>query len=183
MMPQGQPGGPQWPEAAAQAGGPVSPFSLMEELGSLTPLVKEGLRLAIQSKRAAQGLGPADTGAGPSLGPAVGSVERPRPYPTRPPVSAEEEERRQRRRERNKMAAAKCRNKKRERTECLQRESEQLEALNTELRSQMEALRRERQQLVFLLNLHRPTCIVRARHGGHTPEEERALLLHALADK
>uniref|UniRef100_A0A2K5RPW9 Activating transcription factor 3 n=1 Tax=Cebus imitator TaxID=2715852 RepID=A0A2K5RPW9_CEBIM len=36
-------------------------------------------------------------------------------------VAPEEDERKKRRRERNKIAAAKCRNKKKEKTECLQK--------------------------------------------------------------
>lgn len=38
--------------------------------------------------------------------------------------SPEEDERKKRRRERNKIAAAKCRNKKKEKTECLQKVSD-----------------------------------------------------------
>ncbi|XP_062899117.1 jun dimerization protein 2 [Mobula hypostoma] len=73
----------------------------------------------------------------------------------------EEDERRRRRREKNKVAAARCRNKKRERTEFLQKESERLELMNGQLKTQIEELKRERQELIQLLNLHRPTCIVR----------------------
>ncbi|XP_059818861.1 jun dimerization protein 2 [Hypanus sabinus] len=73
----------------------------------------------------------------------------------------EEDERRRRRREKNKVAAARCRNKKRERTEFLQKESERLEMMNGQLKTQIEELKRERQELIHLLNLHRPTCIVR----------------------
>lgn len=43
--------------------------------------------------------------------------------------SPEEDERKKRRRERNKIAAAKCRNKKKEKTECLQKVSDWLEFL------------------------------------------------------
>lgn len=41
--------------------------------------------------------------------------------------SPEEDERKKRRRERNKIAAAKCRNKKKEKTECLQKVSDWFE--------------------------------------------------------
>ncbi|XP_060037249.1 jun dimerization protein 2 isoform X1 [Erinaceus europaeus] len=81
----------------------------------------------------------------------------------------EEEERRKRRREKNKVAAARCRNKKKERTEFLQRESERLELMNAELKTQIEELKQERQQLILLLNRHRPTCIVRT-DSVRTPE-------------
>ncbi|KAG2457411.1 BATF factor, partial [Polypterus senegalus] len=88
----------------------------------------------------------------------------------------EEEERRKRRREKNKVAAARCRNKKKERTEFLQRESERLEMMNAELKAQIEELKLERQQLIVMLNRHRPTCIVRT-DSVKTPESGQADLL------
>nr|XP_033809080.1 jun dimerization protein 2 [Geotrypetes seraphini]XP_033809082.1 jun dimerization protein 2 [Geotrypetes seraphini] len=94
----------------------------------------------------------------------------------------EEEERRKRRREKNKVAAARCRNKKKERTEFLQRESERLEAMNSELKAQIQELKQERQQLILLLNRHRPTCIVRI-DSVKTPEHESNPLLEQLEKK
>ncbi|XP_060037250.1 jun dimerization protein 2 isoform X2 [Erinaceus europaeus] len=91
-----------------------------------------------------------------------------RPTPVKSELD-EEEERRKRRREKNKVAAARCRNKKKERTEFLQRESERLELMNAELKTQIEELKQERQQLILLLNRHRPTCIVRT-DSVRTPE-------------
>ncbi|KAI3364322.1 hypothetical protein L3Q82_011126, partial [Scortum barcoo] len=92
----------------------------------------------------------------------------------------EDEERRKRRREKNKVAAARCRNKKKERTDFLQRESERLEMVNSELKAQIEELRLERQQLMVMLNLHRPTCIVRT-DSVKTPESEANPLLEQLS--
>lgn len=117
----------------------------------------------------------------------------------------EDEERRKRRREKNKVAAARCRNKKKERTDFLQRvspsamtlssadslpclklfrvsvqESERLEMVNSELKAQIEELRQERQQLMVMLNLHRPTCIVRT-DSVKTPENEANPLLEQLS--
>ncbi|MBN3285894.1 ATF3 factor, partial [Polyodon spathula] len=96
-------------------------------------------------------------------------------------IPPEENERRKRRRERNKIAATKCRNKKKERTDSLQKESEKLESINADLKAQIEVLKSEKQQLVYMLNLHRPTCIVRAQNG-RTPEDERNLFLQQIAD-
>lgn len=93
-----------------------------------------------------------------------------RPQPIKSELD-EEEERRKRRREKNKVAAARCRNKKKERTEYLQKESERLELMNSELKAQIEGLKLERQQLMVMLNLHRPTCIVRT-DSITTPEAE-----------
>ncbi|XP_026789515.1 jun dimerization protein 2 isoform X1 [Pangasianodon hypophthalmus] len=101
------------------------------------------------------------------------------------PIKAEkdeEEERRKRRREKNKVAAARCRNKKKERTEYLQRESERLEMMNSELKAQIEELKHERQQLILMLNRHRPTCIVRT-DSVKTPESEANPLLEQLEAK
>nr|XP_020018899.1 jun dimerization protein 2 [Castor canadensis] len=92
------------------------------------------------------------------------------------------EERRKRRREKNKVAAARCRNKKKERTEFLQRESERLELMNAELKTQIEELKQERQQLILMLNRHRPTCIVRT-DSVRTPESEGNPLLEQLDKK
>ncbi|KAJ8341564.1 hypothetical protein SKAU_G00338550 [Synaphobranchus kaupii] len=94
----------------------------------------------------------------------------------------EEEDRRKRRREKNKVAAAQCRNKKKERTEFLQRESERLEVMNSELKAQIEELKHERQQLILMLNRHRPTCIVRT-DSVKTPEGEANPLLEELGAK
>lgn len=104
-----------------------------------------------------------------------------RPQPVKSELD-EEEERRKRRREKNKVAAARCRNKKKERTEFLQRESERLELMNAELKTQIEELKQERQQLILMLNRHRPTCIVRT-DSVKTPEAEGNPLLEQLEKK
>ncbi|XP_032803964.1 uncharacterized protein LOC116939547 [Petromyzon marinus] len=75
---------------------------------------------------------------------------------------ANEDDRKKRRRERNKIAAAKCRSKKKEKTETLAQESQRLEGHNSNLRSQLEAMLGEKQRLVQLINMHRPSCIVHA---------------------
>ncbi|XP_041491307.1 cyclic AMP-dependent transcription factor ATF-3 isoform X1 [Microtus oregoni] len=100
---------------------------------------------------------------------------------TKAEVAPEEDERKRRRRERNKIAAAKCRNKKKEKTECLQKESEKLESVNAELKAQIEELKNEKQHLIYMLNLHRPTCIVRAQNG-RTPEDERNLFIQQIKE-
>uniref|UniRef100_A0A672SH71 Jun dimerization protein 2 n=1 Tax=Sinocyclocheilus grahami TaxID=75366 RepID=A0A672SH71_SINGR len=98
------------------------------------------------------------------------------------PIKAEkdeEEDRRKRRREKNKVAAARCRNKKKERTEYLQR---RLEMMNSELKAQIEELKHERQQLILMLNRHRPTCIV-STDSIKTPEKEANPLLEQVEAK
>lgn len=61
-------------------------------------------------------------------------------------------------------------------------ESERLEMLNSDLKAQIEELKLERQQLILLLNRHRPTCIVRT-DSVKTPEGEANPLLQQLEAK
>lgn len=61
-------------------------------------------------------------------------------------------------------------------------ESERLELLNSDLKAQIEELKLERQQLILLLNRHRPTCIVRT-DSVKTPESEANPLLEQLEAK
>ncbi|MEQ2157526.1 hypothetical protein GOODEAATRI_002663 [Goodea atripinnis] len=58
--------------------------------------------------------------------------------------------------------------------------TERLEMVNSELKAQIEELRLERQQLMVMLNLHRPTCIVRT-DSVKTPESEANPLLEQLS--
>lgn len=64
---------------------------------------------------------------------------------------------------------------------CMQ-ESERLELMNAELKTQIEELKQERQQLILMLNRHRPTCIVRT-DSVKTPESEGNPLLEQLEKK
>ncbi|XP_050423101.1 activating transcription factor 3 [Adelges cooleyi] len=69
-------------------------------------------------------------------------------------LTAEDEERRRRRRERNKIAATKCRLKKREKTVNLVQESEVLETKNYDLKTQIQELETQRNQLMKMLTVH-----------------------------
>uniref|UniRef100_UPI00398EAB7E v-fos FBJ murine osteosarcoma viral oncogene homolog Ab n=1 Tax=Pristiophorus japonicus TaxID=55135 RepID=UPI00398EAB7E len=73
-------------------------------------------------------------------------------------LSPEDEEKRTVRRERNKLAAAKCRNRRRELTDTLQTETEQLEADKTGLQAEIAELLKEKEKLEFILATHRPLC-------------------------
>ncbi|XP_071776322.1 cyclic AMP-dependent transcription factor ATF-3 [Centroberyx gerrardi] len=153
----------------------------LDDFTNFTPIVKEELRLAIQTKRLSGGLSvdmSSDCNSSSSDRPGEhtaggGGAKR--------EATVEEHDRRKRRRERNKIAAAKCRNKKKEKTDCLQKESEKLESVNADLKAQIEELKQQKQQLVYMLNLHRPTCIVRAQNG-QTPEDERNLFIQHIKE-
>ncbi|XP_076873408.1 cyclic AMP-dependent transcription factor ATF-3 [Brachyhypopomus gauderio] len=148
----------------------------LEDFTHFSPLIREELRHAIQSKRLSNGTSTAarDHASSSSARPAELTV-------VKKEINSEELDRRKRRRERNKIAAAKCRNKKKEKTDCLQKESEKLESINAELKAQIEELKNQKQQLVYMLNLHRPTCIVRAQNG-QTPEDERNLFIQQIRE-
>lgn len=72
--------------------------------------------------------------------------------------SPEEEERRKIRRERNKIAAAKCRNRRRELTDTLQAETDVLEDDKAALQSEVADLLKEKERLEQILASHQPTC-------------------------
>ncbi|XP_032090559.1 proto-oncogene c-Fos [Thamnophis elegans] len=73
-------------------------------------------------------------------------------------LTPEEEEKRRIRRERNKMAAAKCRNRRRELTDTLQAETDQLEEEKSALQTEIANLLKEKEKLEFVLAAHRPAC-------------------------
>uniref|UniRef100_A0A3B1KH43 Si:ch211-153j24.3 n=1 Tax=Astyanax mexicanus TaxID=7994 RepID=A0A3B1KH43_ASTMX len=73
-------------------------------------------------------------------------------------LSPEEEERRKIRRERNKLAAAKCRNRRRELTDSLQAETDSLEEEKAALQAEITSLMKEKEQLELLLTAHEPHC-------------------------
>ncbi|XP_041070176.1 proto-oncogene c-Fos-like [Carcharodon carcharias] len=72
----------------------------------------------------------------------------------------EDEEKRKVRRERNKLAAAKCRNRRRELTDSLQTETEKLEGEKSVLETEIADLLKEKEKLEFILAAHRPVCRV-----------------------
>ncbi|KAM9376530.1 fos-related antigen 1a isoform 1-T2 [Pholidichthys leucotaenia] len=73
-------------------------------------------------------------------------------------LSSEELERRRLRRERNKLAAAKCRNRRRELTDSLQSETDQLEDEKSRLQKEIAELQKEKEKLELVLEAHRPIC-------------------------
>ncbi|XP_036403484.1 fos-related antigen 1a [Megalops cyprinoides] len=73
-------------------------------------------------------------------------------------LSPEDLEKRKLRRERNKIAAARCRNRRRELTESLQKETEELEADKARLQKEIANLQKEKERLQLVLEAHRPIC-------------------------
>ncbi len=73
-------------------------------------------------------------------------------------LTPEEEDRRKLRRERNRVAASRCREKRRERTYVLVKETDQLESNNQVLIREIQQLESERQELLTILSSHQQTC-------------------------
>ncbi|XP_013793890.2 cyclic AMP-dependent transcription factor ATF-3-like [Limulus polyphemus] len=110
---------------------------------TMSLLVKEGLKMTIQTKRKIQG---------------KDQIVLEHREPSQDQLTLEDKMRRMKRRERNKVAAAKCRKIKKERTYKLAIESEHLEADNFALRTEIQSLKLERQKLLALLTNHLPRC-------------------------
>lgn len=122
-----------------------SPVSTVE--ATMSALIKEGLKQQITTKLKQTGIGPEELLA---PGNTVIKLE----------LTPEDEERRRRRRERNKVAATKCRNKKKEMTEILMTESETVEEMNARLKGEVQRLTSEKDRLEQWLSdtRHRANC-------------------------
>jgi len=82
-------------------------------------------------------------------------------------VSPEEEERRRIRRERNKLAAARCRKRRLDRTNELQKETDGLEQKKHGLEEEIQKLQAAKEHLEFVLEAHRASC--RITNGAEAP--------------
>ncbi|XP_048586239.1 cyclic AMP-dependent transcription factor ATF-3 isoform X2 [Nematostella vectensis] len=112
--------------------------------------VKLELRYVIESKRAANGLD-------------CPKIEY-NSSPQYEELTPEEETRRKVRRQRNKVAASKCRLKRREHVKNLLKASEELESANSKLESDIACLNAEKEQLERMLDAHK--CISKAEIGA-----------------
>ncbi|XP_068448695.1 fos-related antigen 1a [Clinocottus analis] len=84
-------------------------------------------------------------------------------------LSQEELQRRRIRRERNKLAAAKCRNRRRELTDTLQNETDELEDEKSKLQKEIAELQKERDKLELVLEAHRPICKIEDSDSDSDP--------------
>ncbi|XP_072293517.1 fos-related antigen 1a [Eucyclogobius newberryi] len=91
-------------------------------------------------------------------------------------LSHEELERRTIRRERNKLAAAKCRNRRRELTDTLQNETDQLEDEKSRLQKEIADLQKEKDKLELVLEAHRPICKIEESDSDSEPQPSRSSL-------
>ncbi|XP_003707646.1 activating transcription factor 3 isoform X2 [Megachile rotundata] len=159
---------PRTPEIVNSLIAMTNPFEgyTNEKSRDRTDSTSSGLKLTLQTKRRANGSGDdtkkrtkkEDGSADDEEEDEAGNNNN------RSGLTPEDEERRRRRRERNKIAATKCRLKKREKTVILVKESEILETQNHDLKSQIQELETQRRRLVDMLSFHRPTCL---KQGGN----------------
>uniref|UniRef100_H3DG10 Protein c-Fos n=1 Tax=Tetraodon nigroviridis TaxID=99883 RepID=H3DG10_TETNG len=84
-------------------------------------------------------------------------------------TTPEEEEKKRIRRERNKQAAAKCRNRRRELTDSLQAETDQLEDEKSSLQNDIANLLKEKERLEFILAAHQPICKIPSQMDSDFP--------------
>uniref|UniRef100_A0A672RMG0 V-fos FBJ murine osteosarcoma viral oncogene homolog Aa n=1 Tax=Sinocyclocheilus grahami TaxID=75366 RepID=A0A672RMG0_SINGR len=98
-------------------------------------------------------------------------------------LSPEEEERKRIRRERNKMAAAKCRNRRRELTDTLQAETDKLEEDKAALQADIENLLKEKERLEYVLTSHKPLCQLPEELDCLFPESPQTLPTPEMASK
>ncbi|XP_069501120.1 fos-related antigen 1 [Ambystoma mexicanum] len=90
-----------------------------------------------------------------AIGPTMGMRRRHNEH-----INPEEEERRRVRRERNKLAAAKCRNRRKELTDFLQMETDKLEDAKSVLQKEIAELQKQKEKLELILEAHKPVCKV-----------------------
>merc|ERR1712110_182536 len=86
-------------------------------------------------------------------------------------LDPEEDEKRNMRRNRNRLAAARCRQKRLDQIETLQVEVNNWELKNRSLEEEVVALKAEKEELQFILNAHRETCSLQVKVEPSTEEE------------
>ncbi|EDO36776.1 predicted protein [Nematostella vectensis] len=119
--------------------------------------VKENLRTVIQTRRCARGLGPIRLST---------VTDRKR----KEQLTPEEEEKRRLRRERNKQAANRCRKRKRDKIEMLERTAQEIDDSNKALETDIANMRTELTELMSVLRSH--DCVMRSRDV--VTQEDRA---------
>ncbi|XP_076015783.1 fos-related antigen 1a [Genypterus blacodes] len=92
-------------------------------------------------------------------------------------LSTEEMERRRVRRERNKLAAAKCRNRRRELTDTLQNETDLLEDEKSNLQKEIADLEKQKDKLELVLEAHRPICKIEDSDSDSDPNTALSALV------
>lgn len=133
---------------------PTSPFSLPPQTpdtassmdstsGNVPAFIKSSLKMAIKSKRQREGKGDIQ-------------VEFLPPPPEQ--LTEEEEYRRCEKREKNKMAAQKCREKKRQRIDELEDETRKLKKRQSAYKVEVQKLIDERDRLMDIINIHGQVC-------------------------
>ncbi|WAR18893.1 FOSX-like protein [Mya arenaria] len=121
--------------------------------GNVPAFVKEGLKMAIRNKRRSEGKGDI-------------RVEFVPPAPEQ--LTDEEKALRDEKREKNKMAAQKCREKKRVRIDVLEAETRKLKGKMVAFQTEIQKLIEERDHLMDVISVHSQVCpVFRAQLPPH----------------
>ncbi|KAK6638731.1 hypothetical protein RUM43_006998 [Polyplax serrata] len=91
-------------------------------------------------------------------------------------ISPEEEERRRIRRERNKLAAARCRKRRLDHTNELQKETDGLEQKKQSLQNEIQSLQSEKEHLEFLLEAHKACCRLAGTDNPPSPPDIKPII-------
>ena len=145
--------------SSSSDGGSSAPSSPVSDAGSFIiqpkdDVVKKELRDAIRHKRLAKGLGE------------LPEIEAKRPKTDE--LTPEEEEKRRLRRERNKLAAFRCRQRRKQHIVELEQVTEQIQNSNDDLEREIEDLKQQKQQLEEMLQRH--SC--KKEENCRNPREE-----------
>eukprot|EP00093_Oithona_nana_P002012 02012.XXX_16425_14731_1 [CDS] Oithona nana genome sequencing. len=151
---------------------PSTPGSSMSVQAYTSQFIKEGLRIKMKQKMGSSSAG---------LSYMTNELPSPSEEDVKPPkvkrirledLAPEDMVRRQRRRERNKVAATKCRNKKKARTHNLMKESEILDAQNKALKIEITKLESEKTHLMDVLQQHEPACARKLKEAMKSRREQ-----------
>merc|ERR1712158_47524 len=86
-------------------------------------------------------------------------------------LDPEEDEKRNMRRNRNRLAAARCRQKRLDQIESLQVEVNNWEKKNRSLEEEVAALKADKEELLYILAAHRSSCSLQVKVEPATEEE------------
>ncbi|ESO90094.1 hypothetical protein LOTGIDRAFT_233904 [Lottia gigantea] len=114
------------------------------ESKSMTPLIKEGLRSIIQTKRLKEGKQELEV--------------RFTPYVKREPQTEDEINRAMKRKEQNKMAARRFRQRQKDFGDRFMKKIKKIEAANTVLRKEIQQLQNDKSELSLILQNHLSVC-------------------------
>merc|ERR1711963_472590 len=137
-----------------------TPGSSMSVQAYTSQFIKEGLKIKMRQRLSSGSATPSPIKENVTMSSELEEYSKPKIRRIKlEDLAPEDMVKRQRRRERNKVAATKCRNKKKARTVNLMKESETLDAQNKALKIEITKLEAEKSRLIDVLSRHQPNCV------------------------